>query len=84
MCIEKNVVDILFDLSGKEKIELSDRIKEDLSLDSLGMVNLLLKIEESFNIELDESDMNPFELDTVEKVIILAQKYVGDNYEKDC
>ncbi len=84
MEIEKIVIDILTDLSGKQKIELSDSIREDLVLDSLGMVNLLLKFEERFNIELDESDMNPFELDTVEKAVLLAKKYVGNNYEKIC
>lgn len=46
-------------------------------LDSLLMVTLLIEIEETFNIQLDESDMNPLELTTVKSVIDLVNKYIG-------
>lgn len=48
----------------------------DFSFDSLRMVMLLVTLEERFEIELDESDMNPFELITVCDVMNLVKKYV--------
>ena len=41
----------------------------------------MLEIEETFEIELDESDMNPFDLNTVEDAVKLTEKYLGDDYE---
>ena len=57
-------------------------MENDLALDSLALVNLLLDIESEFKIELNESDLNPFDLITVGDVVELVRKYTGDNYEK--
>ena len=44
---------------------------------------LLMMLEENFQITLDESDMNPFDLTTVSNVVNLIEKYVdGDSNEK--
>ena len=43
------------------------------------MVMLLVEIEDNFGIELDESDMNPFDLTTVESIINMVEKYCGDD-----
>ena len=46
------------------------------------MVMLLVEIEEKLEIELDESDMNPFDLITVQNVIDMVKKYFkGDEDE---
>ncbi len=52
-----------------------------MSLDSLSMVTMLVEIEDSFSIELDEKDMNPFDLITVADVIKLTEGYIGDENE---
>ena len=75
MDIENKVFDLLKELSGNETIKLSDTLKNEIALDSLGMVTLLVKIEDVFQIELDESDMNPFELITVSDVVELVKRY---------
>ena len=36
---------------------------------------------QGFNIELDETDMNPFDLDTVQNVIDMVARYCGDENE---
>ena len=84
MNIEEKVKEILFELSGEEVIENDYYLQEQLVLDSLAMVALLIEIEETFEIEIDESDMNPFELSTVQNVIDLVAKYCGDENEKTC
>lgn len=78
MNIEEKVKNIIFELSGEENIENSMTLQNDLSLDSLLMVTLLIEIEEKFEITLGESDMNPFELTTVQSVIDLVRKYIDE------
>ena len=82
MNITEKVIGIIKELSGKEEVNLSDNLQEDVALDSLAMVTLLVEIEEEFDIELDESDMNPFDLNTVEDTVNLVNKYGGDENEK--
>lgn len=84
MNIEEKVKSILSELSGEDTVKSEATLQGDLALDSLSMVTLLIQIEETFGIELDESDMNPFELNTVSSVIELVNKYGGENYEEDC
>ena len=81
MNIEEKVKGILCELSGEETIENTDHLQEDLALDSLMMVTMLVEIEETFEIELDEVDMNPFDLGTVQNVIDMVAKYCGDENE---
>ena len=78
----EKVTEIIKELSGKEEVSLRDNLQEDISLDSLALVTLLVELEEVFNIELEESDMNPFDLNTVEDTVNLVNKYRGDKDEK--
>ena len=77
----EKTVEILKRLSGTEAISLDQHLQADLALDSLFMVTLLIEIEETFNIVLDESDMNPYDLTTVQSVVDLVNKYIGDTNE---
>lgn len=82
MTIFKKIKNILKELTSIENISKTDNLKEDIGLDSLGMVTILLKIEDAFGFQLDESDMNPFELTTVNDIIKLVKKYKGKRNAK--
>lgn len=82
MNIETKVKEILCELSGEENIENTDHLQGDLALDSLMMVTMLVEIEDVLGIELDQTDMNPFDLNTVQNVIDMVYKYCGDEDEK--
>ena len=84
MNTEEKVIKILTELSGSEKISPEDAIRKDVGLDSFGMVAMLIKLEECFDIELKESDMNPFDLSTVSDVIGLVNRYTGGCHEEVC
>ena len=73
--IKEQTIQILEELCTEKITDTSLQLLDDLSLDSLCMVMLLVMIEDVFEIELDESDMNPFALVTVEDVISLVSKY---------
>ncbi len=74
--IEKQVTDILEELALTPVEGMEKELINDLALDSLRLVMLLVNLEETFEIELDESDMNPFQLITVQDVINLVAKYM--------
>lgn len=76
MEILDKVIGIFKELSNTEDILSEHELKKDLSLDSLNMVMLLVMIEDTFEIELDESDMDPFKLLTVKDVVDLVLKYM--------
>lgn len=84
MAVFEKVAEILKSMSGENKVSSEDGLENDLALDSLALVNLLLDIESEFKIELNESDLNPFDLITVGDVVELVERYVGDGNEKIC
>lgn len=78
MNTQETVISILAELSGCEDVELTSTLLGDLGLDSLLMVSMLIEFEASFNIEFDEADMNPFDLETVSDAVGLVVRYVGE------
>ena len=84
MKVFDQVTVILSELSGMEAICLEHELQSDLGLDSLQMVTLLMMLEENFQITLDESDMNPFDLVNVWQVVDLVEEYAsGENNEEN-
>lgn len=72
----KNLVnEILKEKSFCENITPELKLNEDLGLDSLNMVELMVELEERFNIEIDESDLDPAALQTVDQIYALVSKY---------
>lgn len=78
MPIKERVFELLEGLTAVEEISVYDELAEDLGLDSLGMVTLLVALEDAFQIELDESDLDPFALQTVDDIVRLAEKYMKE------
>ena len=75
---EDRVIKILKELNGGGEVSKELSLADDLGMDSLGMVMLLIAIEDNFDVQLDESDMDPYKIVTVEDVIELVYKYGGD------
>ena len=73
--IKSQVTEILEDICAIEVTDETATLQNDLQMDSLRMVMLLGMIEDTFEIELEESDMNPFALLTVKDTIDLVAKY---------
>lgn len=76
--VKEGVFKILSDLSGVSVNEAQMKLVEDIGLDSLMLVTMLIEIEEEFNIELNESDMNPYDFITAGDVIAMTERYIGD------
>lgn len=76
MDFRKKVYEIIGSICGLEVDSQDKSLSDDLGIDSLGMVALLIELEDSLNIELEESDMNPLMLKTTEDIVKLAEKYI--------
>ena len=77
------VCGILSELGGVEQICEDQSLQGDLGLDSIQLVTLLMELEDSFQIVLDEADMNPFDLVTVAHVVELVDRYVNPKTEPE-
>lgn len=78
MNTQKKVFEIIKELGALEHVNEDMSLTEDVGLDSMGMVMLLVSIEDEFDISLSQSDMDPFALETVGDAIDLAEKYIKE------
>lgn len=56
-------------------------LKEELGIDSLSLVNVLVQLEETFDITMDISDLSPENLKTIGDLYMLVEKYVCNKEE---
>lgn len=62
----------------EEALEPDICLKSDLGFDSLGVVELIVKLEEVLNIQFEESDLDPQEIVTVRDIYELVERYVEE------
>ena len=74
MKIEKEVKAVIAEITAADKIDLTDRLTDDLGMDSLSTVSMFVMLEERLEITFDESDMDMSEIETVEDVVRLTEK----------
>ena len=72
---QEKVVALIKGYTHQETPTSKDRLKEDFGMDSLSFVMWLVELEESFQFKLDESDMSPYNMETVADVFVLVEKY---------
>ena len=53
-------------------------LSEDLGFDSLSLVELIVDLEDRFDIEIDESDLDPGHIKTVGQIYSLVDKYLEE------
>lgn len=65
-------------LSYKSEIHPEDRLIEDLGFDSLKLMELIVKTEEIYSIEITDTDLDPGKFKTVKDIYQLAKKYIQE------
>lgn len=58
--IEERVLDVLKEQTGKETINLTDTFRDDLSFDSLDVVETAVLIEDQFGVETNDEEIGQF------------------------
>lgn len=61
-----------------EEIHATDSLSDDLGFDSLRIVELIVALEDAFQIEIDESDLDPESIVTVADLYNLMGKYAEE------
>ena len=78
MAVKEEVIDILNTITGED---VSDKMDENLFddglLDSMATVELLLDLENKFDIQAPVSEFNRDEWDTPNKVVAKVESLIG-------
>lgn len=81
MNIESKTLQIIASLSWEENITLEDTLAS-LGIDSIVLIEIIIALEDWFEIQFNSSDLDPFELVTVADVIDLVKRTVAN--ERKC
>ena len=75
MMEKDNILEIISKFAKVDKISLSDniRFKEDLHLDSIDLFQIIVEIEEKYNIKLETEDL--MEIKTIGNALDKVAKY---------
>ena len=57
------------EISPNKNIKLEHTLKEDLTYDSLELINLYFEIEKKFKFEMANEDLSEYELNTVKQYV---------------
>jgi len=77
-CLKEQVNELLKELSFADNIEDDMKLRDDLDIDSLRLVEFITRLEDSFDIQFEMSDLNPSGLNIVADVYTLMGKYVSE------
>ena len=72
--VKERVIEIIADQLGRETSEITEQtsMSDDLGADSLDAVEVIMAIEEEYNLEIDDEDAMNFK--TVQDVIDYVEK----------
>lgn len=72
----KRIYKILTAISGMDNITPNQSLVTDLGLNSLRMVEVVISVEDEFDILFKQSDMNFYKLKNVKDLITLVETYL--------
>jgi len=79
MSVEEKVKDVFSEKCYINDIQDDNRLREDLMMDSLSLAELMINLEEVFDIIIDTGDLRPAGLVIVSDIVALVKKYMdGD------
>lgn len=74
--VVKHLLNEVEDVISADDITIESRLRDDLNLNSLQAVNIIIELEDEFNISISEDEMAP--LVTVGNVVDMIQNKLGD------
>ncbi len=78
MSVKEEVIDILNTITGEDVSDkMDENLFEDGLLDSMATVELLLDLENKFDIQAPVSEFNRDEWDTPNKVVAKVESLIG-------
>ena len=74
--VVKHLLNEVEDVISADDITIESRLRDDLNLNSLQAVNIIIELEDEFNISISEDEIAP--LVTVGNVVDIIQNKLGD------
>lgn len=74
--VVKHLLNEVEDVISADDISIESRLRDDLNLNSLQAVNIIIELEDEFNISISEDEMAP--LVTVGNVVDMIQNKLND------
>lgn len=71
--IEQRIINVLQDHFASNSVTTDTRLEDDLNADSLDRLELIMRLEEEFNIEVEDGDDRPV---TVGDLANTVEKYL--------
>lgn len=72
--LKRIIIDIKGEIISPEEVRDDFNLIEDMEFDSLKMIELILNIEEVFNIEIDDEELEIETLSNFQSILLLIQK----------
>ena len=74
--VVRHLLNEVEDVISADDITIESSLRDDLNLNSLQAVNIIIELEDEFNISISEDEMAP--LVTVGNVVDIIQNKLGD------
>ena len=74
--VKAKVIQILKDELGFEEIKTSDKFRYDLNCDSLDIIELTVELEDEFEINISDTEINRLTNGTVGELIQYIEEWV--------
>lgn len=78
MTNEQRIIEIIKEVTGIETIKISDNFRDDLGCDSLDAIEIVMEIEEQFEISVTDDDAFGLvdSYQTIGELVELIEKYL--------
>ena len=72
--MKNKIKKIIEDICGKQDFNFNTSLSMDLSLDSLSFIRVISEIENEFNINFDDEDLDIDKIDSINKISKIIEK----------
>ncbi len=76
--VKDRVIEVITNVAVIKEVTGVGQVLSELGFDSLKKVNLIIELENEFNIQFDDSELSPKSLNTVSDLVELAERHMGE------
>ncbi|MCB9252921.1 MAG: acyl carrier protein [Flavobacteriales bacterium] len=73
--MEEKIIEIIREISGKQSFKLDDNLINILGFNSKNVMQLIIRLENEFDISIDEEDLDIDNFNNVERIKGLITRY---------
>lgn len=73
--MRQRIIDILMDFNEDVDYEQENRLIDEGYIDSLDLTAIILELEEAFGVQIDASEIEPENFNSVDAILDMIQRY---------